>query len=102
MRSGLVRVGQWPAPHGRGAISPSFMMMRYQIARHLPDTVVGSDKGRNNGRQSALPTYQKIIDALSDHIAILDERAEIIAVNISWQRFAERNALRSPDCGLGT
>lgn len=43
-----------------------------------------------------------MIDALADHVAILDERANIIAVNQSWQRFAEANQLGSPNYGVGT
>jgi PAS domain S-box-containing protein len=42
-----------------------------------------------------------MIDALADHVAILDEHATIIAVNHSWQRFAEANHLGSPNYGLG-
>jgi signal transduction histidine kinase len=40
------------------------------------------------------------LDHLPDHIAILDGQGHIIAVNSAWCRFAQRNDLRLPNCGL--
>jgi PAS domain S-box-containing protein len=56
------------------------------------------------GRQSSwprLPAFQKIIDALADHITVLDEKGDIIAVNAAWQRFGAANGLRTPNYGVG-
>jgi PAS domain S-box-containing protein len=47
-------------------------------------------------RQSA------ILNALPAHIALLDSKGIIVAVNESWQRFAAANALQSPDFCLGS
>lgn len=44
---------------------------------------------------------QGAIDALSPHIAILGERAEILIVNRAWREFACENGLRSKDAGVG-
>ncbi len=41
------------------------------------------------------------LDALSSHIAILDETATIVAVNAAWRRFGDANHLVSPEYGVG-
>jgi PAS domain S-box-containing protein len=41
------------------------------------------------------------LDALSSHIAILDERGTIIAVNAAWKRFASDNEYMGSECGVG-
>jgi protein-histidine pros-kinase len=43
----------------------------------------------------------RTLDALSAHVAILDERGTILAVNEAWRAFARRNGLRMPDDGIG-
>ncbi|MDF2984319.1 MAG: hypothetical protein K0Q69_4091, partial [Devosia sp.] len=45
---------------------------------------------------------QATLDALSAHIAILDEAGTIIAVNRAWHRFADSRNYVSPDHGIGT
>ncbi len=42
------------------------------------------------------------VDALTDHIAIIDEVGEILAVNLAWREFAVANDLRMPQCGLNS
>ncbi len=42
------------------------------------------------------------LDALSAHIAILDEDGVIIHVNKAWKRFGEANAYLDPAYGVGT
>ncbi len=44
---------------------------------------------------------QSTLNALSAHIAILDEEGSIIAVNAGWNEFARLNGVES-DCGMGT
>jgi PAS domain S-box-containing protein len=44
---------------------------------------------------------RETVDALAAHIAILDERGCIVAVNRSWQRFAESNGLACRHAGPG-
>ncbi len=46
-------------------------------------------------------TQQSILNALPSHIALLDEKGVILAVNEAWRRFAEERGLQSPDAGLG-
>ena len=53
-------------------------------------------------RQSELQEFlQSTMDALTSHIAVLDEEANVIAVNASWRRFAAENGLVWPDYGVG-
>ena len=44
---------------------------------------------------------QSSLDALSAHIAILDENGVIVTVNEAWRRFADQNGLAWPDYGVG-
>jgi two-component system, LuxR family, sensor kinase FixL len=44
---------------------------------------------------------QSALDALSAHIAILDDSGEIIGINEGWRRFAENNNLSRANHGLG-
>jgi PAS domain S-box-containing protein len=44
---------------------------------------------------------QSTLDALSAHIAILDDTGTIIAINEAWRQFAIANDLNDPACGLG-
>ncbi len=44
---------------------------------------------------------QASLDALSAHIAILDDKGNIIAVNEAWHRFARNNEYEEPSHGLG-
>ncbi len=45
---------------------------------------------------------QSSLDALSAHIAILDEKGTITAVNAAWRRFAKANQCGGTDGGVGT
>ena len=42
------------------------------------------------------------IDALSSHIAVLDEDGVILAVNEAWRRFADDNQFAGVDYGIGS
>ncbi|HZJ14267.1 MAG TPA: histidine kinase [Chthoniobacteraceae bacterium] len=44
---------------------------------------------------------QQAIDALPDQVAILDDRATIIAVNAAWRRFSEFGAGAGTCCSVG-
>jgi PAS domain S-box-containing protein len=44
---------------------------------------------------------QAVLDALSAHIAVLDEQGGILAVNGAWRRFAAGNGYAGAGCGLG-
>lgn len=45
---------------------------------------------------------ESTLDALAAHIAILDERGTVIAVNRAWKRFAESNGAPPGDYGIGS
>jgi PAS domain S-box-containing protein len=51
--------------------------------------------------RKAYQFLQATIDALASHIAILDERGVIIAVNARWRLYATANGYTDQDCGLG-
>jgi|CXWL01.1.fsa_nt_gi PAS domain S-box-containing protein len=44
---------------------------------------------------------QSTLDALTAHIAILDEQGTIVAVNGAWRQFGDGHELRDPDHALG-
>lgn len=44
---------------------------------------------------------QSTLDALSAHIAILDETGCIIGTNAAWRKFADDNGFKQPDYGIG-
>jgi PAS domain S-box-containing protein len=43
-----------------------------------------------------------ILNALPDHVALLDPRGVIVSVNDSWRRFGDANGLTLPDHGMGS
>ncbi|EIM25357.1 PAS domain-containing protein,histidine kinase [Microvirga lotononidis] len=45
---------------------------------------------------------QSSLDALAAHVAFLDERGTIIAVNAAWRRFARDNGFADPAHGIGS
>ncbi len=55
--------------------------------------------------QSTLEESQQFLqctlDALTAHIAILDDQGIIIAVNSAWRQFADGNQLRDPNSSIG-
>ncbi|MGD0815345.1 MAG: PAS domain S-box protein [Verrucomicrobiota bacterium] len=64
-----------------------------------------SASGYSNAEKIASPEsnrfLQSTLDALSSHIAILDERGTIIEVNAAWNRFACDNNGVGGQCGVG-
>jgi PAS domain S-box-containing protein len=42
------------------------------------------------------------LDALPEHVAVLDERGTIVAVNRAWRAFADASGLALPDHGVGS
>lgn len=70
-----------------------------------PERSRSSTEGFGKHLESALLESQRFFesafDALSAHIAILDERGEVVAVNAAWRRFAEANDLAG-SLGVGT
>lgn len=60
----------------------------------MPGLQAVSRAPHRSGRLRAPPApgafWQATLDALSSHVAVLDERGSIIAVNAAWRRFAAR------------
>ncbi|MEP7061533.1 MAG: EAL domain-containing protein [Betaproteobacteria bacterium] len=61
---------------------------------------IGKDTTERRNEQAASPESQDFasaaLDALADHVCVLDASGRIVAVNSAWRRFAEANkALRS-------
>lgn len=59
----------------------------------------------NSDSQQMLPEGERFIqsalDALSAHIALLNEHGEIIGVNQAWRKFASSNSFRQTNYGIG-
>ena len=61
-----------------------------------------SERKEAEKRQKEIQQFwQSTIDSLTSHVAILDENADIIAVNASWRRFADNNGLAWDNYGIG-
>jgi len=58
-------------------------------------------KPKASFRIEAESFLKRALDALTEHIAILDDRGRIIHVNAAWKRFAEQNNYRAPEYGIG-
>lgn len=46
-------------------------------------------------------SLQSVLDALTSHIAIIDENGKIVAVNRVWRKFGEENGLQMPNACIG-
>ncbi len=56
-------------------------------------------KGQERGASERLA--YAALDALSEHVAVLDERGRIVAVNGTWREFAEANSVSTRGLGEG-
>jgi len=63
--------------------------------------ITARKQAEEEARQSAAFMHS-VIDALSAHIAVLDDTGTIVAVNAAWRQFAVENQLAIPHHGLGT
>ncbi len=45
--------------------------------------------------------FQEVLDALTSHIAILDEQGDIVAVNAAWRKFGQMNGFVGANFGVG-
>ncbi len=60
------------------------------------------DRARQRAALAGAEAFlQATLDALSAHIAVLDDRGTIVAVNAAWRRFARANGYAGDGCGLG-
>jgi PAS domain S-box-containing protein len=63
---------------------------------------LGDKDQKSRGSADEPDTFlQSVLDALSAHVAVLDNTGRIVAANDAWKRFAERNGLTWGDAGLG-
>lgn len=62
----------------------------------------GKSRDKTRDQDEASQFIQSALDALSAHVAILDDSGEIIGVNVAWRDFAEENHFTLPDYGIGT
>lgn len=59
------------------------------------------DSDNRQMRPEAERFIQSALDALSAHIAILDDTSEIIGVNAAWRKFATDNSFKDTTYGIG-
>jgi signal transduction histidine kinase len=71
----------------------SFNDVRQQLAQKLRE---------EREVREAQQLLQAAVDALSAHVAILDDQGNIIAVNQAWRRFAEENGFAGTNYGVGS
>ncbi|MFP4026178.1 MAG: PAS domain-containing protein [Candidatus Brocadiia bacterium] len=63
--------------------------------------LVGDQEKTKESAEQAEHFLNSTLDALSAHLAILDENGTILNVNGSWRRFADENGLAWNDYGIG-
>ncbi len=59
------------------------------------------DSDNHQMRPEAERFVQSALDALSAHIAILNDNGEIIGVNSAWRSFASQNSFKDTESGIG-
>jgi len=74
----------------------------FQVVVRDVSTRVVTEQALREIERKQTATLASTLDALSAHIAILDEDGTIIAVNAAWTHFAERNSYQGPNAGIGT
>ena len=65
------------------------------------DRDISTQKAVEAALRDSRQFLQSTLDALSAHIAVLDETGTILAVNAAWRRFAANNAFRSNSHSVG-
>jgi two-component system, NarL family, sensor kinase len=101
------------------ALGAYFVLRRQRLAEHRAHQQMlaryRSEESFNDVRQQlaqklreereireAQQLLQAAVDALSAHVAILDDQGNIIAVNQAWRRFAEENGFAGTNYGVGS
>ncbi len=51
--------------------------------------------------ENSAELFQMALDALTAHVAVLDESGNIIAVNEAWRRYGKENGMLWPEFGVG-
>jgi PAS domain S-box-containing protein len=110
----LVANNALPTVHEHDVIRPDGTIGRQQwIDRLLSSSdghlmelqAIGRDVSEQRQAEQAVRTTQELlqstIDSLTAQIAILNERADVIAANASWRRVAEEHSAAFPNCNIG-
>jgi PAS domain S-box-containing protein len=72
----------------------------YQEVAPMKKPLKNAEHSQTNGLKA--PDFlQSVLDALSAHVAVLDESGMIVATNSAWRRYAESNGLEYADWGIG-
>ncbi len=74
---------------------------RKRIEDLLKTSLQRSEHAEQTARDSE-QFLQSILDALSSHVAILDQKGQIVAVNGAWRHFAAANGGDLSTCGVGS
>jgi two-component system, NarL family, sensor kinase len=72
-----------------------------QIARPPADAETSGSAFKVIGARPA-PLLDAALDALSAHVAVLDTKGIVVAVNQAWRRFGIANGLKLANSGIGT
>ncbi len=71
---------------------------RYFIA--LTQDITERERAESASQESQR-VARATLDALSSHVAILDEHGVIVEVNAAWNRFADQTCFNEGQCGVG-
>ncbi len=87
----------WIAARGRGYYTPEGQAVRMEgVVMDVTERRQSQERLRDSEN-----FLQSTLDALSSHIAILDDAGTIIAVNSAWHRFAANNGGDPNLCNVG-
>ena len=86
-------------------VMSSWTLQRDETGQPLSRLAINTDITERKRVEAALNESERFaratLDALTAHVAILDAQGVIIAVNKTWQKFAEQNGLASAQAGPG-
>jgi PAS domain S-box-containing protein len=89
IRSTLGRAGIWIAI----VVSPLLLTLVWMTGRLQRE---------QRATAATVQFVQSTLDSLAAHVAIVDARGTILAVNQAWRRFAGENGLNDPAAGVGS
>jgi signal transduction histidine kinase len=78
-----------------GAIAPESGIPSAAALRSADRAILDAPEG------NAELLLRSTLDALSAHIAVLDDSANIVGVNEAWRTFAAQSGYEGGDCGIG-
>jgi PAS domain S-box-containing protein len=78
------------------------MLLNMQPGEPEAETSLLGWEAQKTALEEANRLLRFTLDALSSHIAILDEHGTILDVNAAWNRFARENNVMGSHCGVGS